>query len=118
MDRQAHRAAIAQQLDAIEAEMKAIGFWTDDAPDLRDQVASGKITSYLDAPGFELWLQTIFLPNAREAVETDRFPATSQVGLMAMRQYDYHSFVPEAQTLLELLYEFDRLVERYNKLDG
>ena len=118
MDRQAHRAAIAQQLDAIEAEMKAIGFWTDDAPDLRDEVASGKITSYLDAPGFELWLQTIFLPNAREAVKTNQFPATSQVGLMAMRQYDYHSFVQEAQNLLGLLYEFDRLVERYNNLDG
>lgn len=118
MDRQAHRAAIAQQLDAIEAEMKAIGFWTDDAPDLRDEVASGKITSYLDAPGFELWLQTIFLPNAREAVKTDQFPATSQVGLMAMRQYDYHSFVPEAQNLLGLLYEFDRLVERYHKQYG
>ncbi|HMB89570.1 MAG TPA: YqcC family protein [Rhodothermales bacterium] len=118
MDRQAHRAAIAQQLGTIEAEMKAIGFWTDDAPDLRDEVESGKITSYLDAPSFELWLQAIFLPNARKAVETDQFPATTQVGLMAMRQYDYHSFVPEAQNLLGLLYEFDRMVARYHEQGG
>jgi hypothetical protein len=28
-----------------------------------------------------------------------------------MRQYDYHSHIPEAQNLLTLLSEFDALVE-------
>nr|WP_261361997.1 hypothetical protein [Humisphaera borealis] len=38
-------------------------------------------------------------------------PIHSQVGLMAMRQYDYHSHVPEAQGLLKLLQDFDELIE-------
>jgi hypothetical protein len=37
---------------------------------------------------------------------------SSQVGLMAMRQYDYHSIVREALPLVNLLHDFDRLVER------
>ena len=99
------------QLDAIEAEMKRIGYWSTDPPDLQARVRAGEIKSYLDAPSFELWLQCIFLPNAREAIATEGLPANSMVGVMAMRQYDYHSHVPEAQDLLRLLSEFDELVE-------
>lgn len=95
------RHDIAAKLDAIEAELKAIGFWTDDPPQ-----SSGP----LDEAGFEVWLQTVFLPNARHAVATDDFPKKSQVGVMALRQYDYHSQVPEAFGLLQLLNEFDDLV--------
>lgn len=65
----------------------------------------------MDAPSFELWLQCVFLPNARAAARSDHLPIHSQVGLMAMRQYDYHSHVPEAQGLLKLLQDFDELIE-------
>jgi hypothetical protein len=37
---------------------------------------------------------------------------------MAMRQYDYHSFVPEAQDLLQLLYDFDAIVEGRSATNG
>ncbi len=102
--------AVARKLDAIEAEMKSIGYWNPAPPDLMGEIARGKIQSFLDAPSFELWLQCVFLPRAREAVATETFPTTSQVGLMALRQYDYHSVVPEAQNLLRLLNEFDDLI--------
>jgi uncharacterized protein YqcC (DUF446 family) len=71
--------------------------------------------SYLDAPSFELWLQALFLPNARHAVQTDTLPADSDVGGMAMRQYDYHSSIPEAHGLMKLLYEFDDLVRHHKR---
>ena len=92
--------------------MKRIGYWTADPPDLQALVRSGEIKTFLDAPGFELWLQCIFLPNARSAARADQLPSRSQVGLMAQRQYDYHSFVPEAQVLRGLLDEFDRIIEK------
>ena len=94
-----------------EAEMKRIGFWTEDPPDLIGQADRGELRSFLDAPTFELWLQCVFLPGARRAVHDDALRAQSQVGLMALRQYDYHSYNPDAQELLRLLNEFDRVVE-------
>jgi uncharacterized protein YqcC (DUF446 family) len=106
---------ILAQLDAIEAEMKRIGYWSDDPPDLIAEIDSGKIKSYLDAPSFELWLQCVFLPRARAAANENTLPVQSQVSQMAMRQYDYHSHVPEAQQLLELLHAFDALIEKHAK---
>jgi uncharacterized protein YqcC (DUF446 family) len=108
-------SALSQKLDEIETEMKRIGYWQDNPPDLQAQVARGELRSYLDAPSFELWLQALFLPNARHAVATDTLPADSQVGVMAMRQYDYHSVVPKAHGLMKLLYEFDDLVRTHQK---
>ena len=106
-------SALLQKLDEIEAEMKRIGYWRDQPSDLSAQAARGEVRSYLDAPSFESWLQTLFLPNARQAVQTNTLPADSQVGLMAMRQYDYHSSVPEAHGLMRLLSEFDGLVRSH-----
>ena len=108
---------LADKLDEIEAEMKRIGFWKADPPDLHAEVEAGRLRSYLDAPTFEVWLQALFLDNARAAVANRSLPGGSQVGLMAMRQYDYHSYVPEAQTLLRLLHEFDALVEGRPRID-
>jgi uncharacterized protein YqcC (DUF446 family) len=104
------------KLDEIETEMKSIGFWEENPPDLKAAIDRGEITSYLDAPSFELWLQCVFLPNAREAVTTKSLPDDSQVGVMAMRQYDYHQDVPEARRLINLLQAFDKLVKRAAKL--
>ena len=90
-------------LDGIEAEMKKIGFWDENPPTF-------EVGHYLDAPSFELWLQCIFLPNARRAANTGEYPNGSQVGLMAMREYDYHSCVEAALNLVSLLHEFDELI--------
>ncbi len=92
--------------------MRRLKWWDPNPPDLLAQIDDGRIQSYLDAPSFELWLQCVFLPRAREAVAAHSLPGQSQVGLMAMRQYDYHQQVPEARGLLGLLNEFDALIER------
>lgn len=95
---------VLAKLDEIEAEMKRIGFWSH-TPEMTGD------DSFLEAPSFELWLQCVFLPHAREAAGQGTYPERSQVGLMALRQYDYHSYIPEAQNLLKLLNEFDQLIE-------
>ena len=108
-------AGIGRQLDRIETELKRIGFWSADPPDLRAKYASGEMRTYLDAPSFELWLQQVFIPSARAGVASEDLPKKSQVGVMAMRQYDYHSRVPEAAELLRLLNDFDEMVESYGR---
>jgi uncharacterized protein YqcC (DUF446 family) len=102
---------LLQQLDRVEAEMKRIGYWSENPPDLQAELAAGRMQSFIDSPSFELWLQCVFLPNARRATRDNDLPTESQVGLMALRQYDYHSSIPEAHPLMRLLSEFDDLVE-------
>lgn len=98
---------ILNQLDLIEREMKRIGFWSNNPPKF-------KATNYLEAPSFELWLQCIFLPNARHSAARSSYPMTSQVGTMAIRQYDYHEQVEKAQRLVELLTTFDQMINKRN----
>jgi len=106
-------AEIARQLDAIEAEMKRIGYWqADPPPALLAKIAAGEISSYLDPSiTFEQYLQLVFLPAARQRVHDDDLPSESSMGVIAMRQYDYHSHVEEAQPLLKRLSRLDALVE-------
>lgn len=107
--------AVLAKLDEIELEMRRIGFW-DDGLDvsLIHERATAHTREQHRSPAtimpFEHWLQAVFVPSARHAALTNALPASSQVGLMAMRQYDYHSHVPEAQRLLALLHEFDSLI--------
>ena len=64
--------------------MKRIGYWHASPPDLKAMAVRGELRSYLDAPSFELWLQAVFLPNARHLAQTETLPSDSQVGLMAI----------------------------------
>lgn len=95
---------VLAKLDEIEAELKRIKFWSDDP-------VKSEVANYIEAPSFEWWLQCVFLPSARAAVKSGKCPSRSQVGLMALRQYDYHGFVEEAQPLLRLLNQFDQIIE-------
>ena len=104
---------ISRKLDEIETEMKRIGYWETNPPAeavarLADP-ASRSLLFY--GVSFEQYLQLVFLPDARQRVKERNLPSESNLGLMGMRQYDYHSHVPEAQPLLGLLYAFDELVE-------
>lgn len=93
---------VLASLDGIEAEMKNIGLWDIDPPTFQ-------VNNYLEAPSFELWLQCVFIPNARSAAISNEYPAISQVGLMAMREYNYHSQQKSALNLVKLLRDFDTL---------
>ena len=107
--------AVIGKLEEIEREMRRIGFWDDDlnTAKVRESALKYATTDHKSPVGtipFENWLQAVFIPNARRSAETGKKPTSSQVSVMAMREYDYHSYVPKAQKLLQLLYEFDALI--------
>jgi len=95
-----HRAAILAKLDEIEAEMKSIDFWIDNPP------SEGNFMEVGLAP----WLQGVFLPHAREATKNDTLPDRSDVGVMALREYDYMGTVEKALPLVRMLNEFDKMI--------
>ena len=105
-----HTSELLALLDRIEAEMKRVGLWSSDPPDLLADVEAGRIKTYLDVPTFELWLQCVFIPNARDRVLKDELPRDSQVGVMAMRNFDGHMYEEATSELLRLLNEFDSRV--------
>ena len=78
-------APILAKLSDIEPEMRRIGYWLENPPDLRAAAERGEMRTYLDAPTFELWLQALFLANALDAVVDDALPEGSEVGVMAKR---------------------------------
>jgi uncharacterized protein YqcC (DUF446 family) len=97
-----------KKLDEIEAELRRIGYWSD-APELQTGACARKFQSYLDAPSFAVWLQALFLPNARAAALEGTLPARSQAGEIVRRQYAREADLPEARRLLGLIREFDAL---------
>ena len=99
MDYSEHSA----KLDQIESELRRLEFLVGEVGAPRPITSAFGLN---DMP-FEDWLAYVFLPRAREAVLTERLPASSSVGTMAVRNLDTH---PDAATLVQLLCEFDELI--------
>lgn len=98
------KAALLAQVDALEAEMRRIGFWREPPPD----GGAGP----MDGSGFEAWLQNTFIPTARARIQADDLPEKSMMGVLCMRQYDYHGTCEDALPLVSMMHEFDDLVEQ------
>jgi|SRR5579859_1951182 len=96
----------ARYADAIEAEMRKIGFWQSAA--LRPEQLAFTQAFAMDTMTFAQWLQFIFLTRVREAVASNRFPGSSSVGAQAVREFDGD---PQAGRLVTLLAEFDALFD-------
>jgi uncharacterized protein YqcC (DUF446 family) len=101
---------ILAQCELIEAELKRIGRWSSDTAAYKAAIDRGEVKSFLDAPTFEMWLQVVLLPHARQWALDDCLPDTSQTGEMGRRQYDYMSIDHDAFPLMALLRHFDELV--------
>lgn len=97
--------ALARLADQIEAEMRRIGYWSEGGRPVDIRGPLGPTNT------FEQWLQYVAIGEfRRRAAQRLPLPHTSQLGLMAMRQYDYHSQVEEAWPLMRLLEQVDRLI--------
>lgn len=97
---------VAAKIDAIEAEMKRIGYWQETplAPEQYDFHAAFAS----DTMVFPQWLQFILIPRVRAIIaERGAFPAASQVGAYAVREFD--TYGPDVDRLTTLLIEFDQL---------
>ena len=95
------------KIDAIEAEMKRQGMW--DSEPLAPEAYDFKAAFAMDTMPFSHWLQFIFIPRVREIIgNKGAFPARSQVGAQAVREFDG---INEASELVSLLGDFDHFIE-------
>jgi uncharacterized protein YqcC (DUF446 family) len=102
--RYAHAAELAAQ---IEAEMKAIGCWSEQA--LPESAYDFRQAFAMDTMAFSQWLQFILIPRVRQIIAAqDEFPSQSMVGVQAVREFDGDA---RAGRLVSLLSEFDGLFD-------
>ena len=100
-------ALIAVRITEIEAEMKAIGYWSADP--LPEKAYNFRKAFAMDTMAFAEWLQFVFVPRVKAIVDQrGELPAQSQVGTQAVREFDGDS---RAGRLVTLLCEFDRLFD-------
>jgi uncharacterized protein YqcC (DUF446 family) len=93
---------ILEKIEEIEQEMKRIGFWDEK-----------NFEKNINTPTFEQYLQYGVIPKVRKIVaEKGGFPKESNLGLRAMKEYDYMDSVPEADNLQRLLREFDNIINK------
>jgi uncharacterized protein YqcC (DUF446 family) len=97
-------AAVAAAAGRIEAELRRLGWWSEDP--LRPEQFEFSEAFAMDTMAFPQWLQFIFLPRVREAVDSGEFPQGSMVAAQAVREFDGFE---EAGPLVSLLAEFDAL---------
>jgi len=104
----ARASALAEHLLLIECELRAQGWWQEEAPSA-EALASPE-PFCVDTLAFEQWLQWIFLPRMKVLLETGAaLPSVSGIQAMAEMVYQQPGV---ARRLLELLGEFDRLLTR------
>ncbi len=106
MKRSAFGETVATQLDRIEEEMRTSGLWQDE-PLKQEQFRFSEAFA-MDTMAFQQWLQFVFMPRVRDAIAGDNFPASSNVGAQAVREFDT---VAAASQLVSLLSDFDALFE-------
>lgn len=98
-------SVVEKSIDAIEAEMKRIGYWSSDP--LQEEAYDFKQAFAMDTMTFPQWLQFILIPRVHQIIsEKGDFPTDSMVGVQAMREFDGNA---DAAHLVSLLGEFDRL---------
>ncbi|PND36808.1 hypothetical protein C1O66_04150 [Paucibacter aquatile] len=98
---------IALAARVVEEEMKRVGYWSaEPCPEFNPNELYGGAT-------FESWLQFEYLPKVSRAVEVLSLVDLPQyrVGLAALRQYDYHSSIPEAHILMSACFELERVLD-------
>lgn len=96
------KETVLSKLEQIQAEMRRIGMWQENP--LEPEQYDFRAAFAGDTMTFSQWLQFIFIPNVRGAAASGQFPASSQVGTQAIREFDG---VDEASGLITLLGEFD-----------
>jgi len=96
--------AVLSKLEQIETEMQHIKLWQENL--LGAEQYDFKAAFAGDTMSFPQWLQFIFIPNVKHAAANENFPLDSQVGIMAVREFDG---MDKASGLIRLLSEFDAL---------
>jgi uncharacterized protein YqcC (DUF446 family) len=99
---------VERKMFEIEAEMKRIGYWSDEPPP--EEAYKFQQAFAMDAMAFSQWLQFILIPRVWTIIEQKGdFPSESMVGIQAVREFDGDS---NASGLVTRLSEFDDLFRR------
>lgn len=98
---------IAEQLLLIERELRVQGWWQVEPPS--EQALASQEPFCVDSMAFDQWLQWIFLPRMKHMLENGAaLPSVS--GIQPMAEQVYGERNEQAEVLLRLLGEFDRLI--------
>jgi uncharacterized protein YqcC (DUF446 family) len=96
---------VARKIGEIEAELKRLGRWQDTP--LPEAAYKDMGPFGMNTMAYEQWIQFVLIPRVREIlVSKGEFPRKSQVGVLAVRDFDGDL---EADKLVTLLCEFDEL---------
>jgi len=93
-----------EHLEKIEAELRRLDLL---AGAIQPAAIVSSAFGMAEMP-FEHWLVKVFLPRAYAASDKNQWPARSQVGIAAIRNFDGQD---EYEPLITLLCEFDRIAE-------
>jgi len=98
---------VARHLDAIEAELRTLGWWDTERPS--PEAFEFQQAFAIDTMAYAQWLVFVFVPNVRAIIDDEgSFPTTSYVGTQAVREFDGQW---EANELTSLLADFDAYIE-------
>lgn len=106
MDKLIHQTA--DQLLAIEQEMRRIGLWESTPPP--QEALESLVPFCYDTLKFEQWLQWVFLSKMKQALEKQiDFPTSSNIATLAEMCFQEMSRA-DTKRLLELLSQFDEII--------
>jgi uncharacterized protein YqcC (DUF446 family) len=94
--------AVAAAADAIEREMRTIGWWTAEAPPA--ERIDFRAAFGADTLAFPEWLQWVLMPRLREGLAGGGLPGHSEVAAYAVREFDG---LPDAAALIQALTDLD-----------
>ena len=104
-DRFSHQ--LADLLLGIEMEMRHIGLWETRSP--APEALASLAPFCHDTLDLSQWLQWVFLPKMKQALEQEiDMPASSDI--LPLATYRFSQLSVDADNLLELIGQFDRLI--------
>lgn len=105
---QGMRDAVTRLIAEIEAELRALGWWSETPPTAEQMAFTGAFGA--DTMTFAQWLQFILLDRLADvAAGRADLPPQSHLAPKAVREYDG---APEAENLIDRLLAVDDLVAR------
>ena len=104
---QALRSAIAAQLSELEASLRQLGLWSDEARSPESLVSDQPFA--VDVLEMEQWLQYIFLPTMYDLLKQDA-PMPEQCAIAPMAEETLAKKAIAYRGLIAMLRDLDRLI--------
>jgi uncharacterized protein YqcC (DUF446 family) len=97
-------ARLAQQLDALTAELQRLELWTTEAP--RPEALASTAPFCYDTLAFEQWLQWVFIPQLRQMIALQA-PLPGECAIAPMAELAFEKADWDSSILIVLLEAID-----------